>query len=144
MFLAGCFIAPQSGAIPRRLTSLKLQLVQNFAARSILGLRKYDHASASLRSLRWLNVCKQRLIVNDAVMMHKCLKGLSPTIMDKSLGMLLRFWGVFQFTQVQPLPSPHPTNNVGRVYPEKFFRLSTLYRVGEGELQENVSNAALF
>ena len=27
--------------------------------------------------------------------------------MDKSLATLLRFWGVFQFTQVQPLPSPH-------------------------------------
>ena len=27
------------------------------------------------------------------------------TIMDKSLGTLLRFWGVFQFTQVQLLPS---------------------------------------
>ena len=53
----------------------KLQLVQNFAARIILGLRKYDHISAGLRSLRWLNV-KQRLMVNDAVMMDKCLKGL--------------------------------------------------------------------
>ena len=40
------------------------------------------------------------------------------TIMDKILGALLHFWGVFQFTQVEPLPSPHPTNNVGRVYPE--------------------------
>ena len=56
----------------------KLQLVQNFAAWIILGLRKYDHISAGLRSLRWLNV-KQRLMVNDAVMMHKCLKGLSPS-----------------------------------------------------------------
>ena len=28
-------------------------------------------------------------------------------------------------------PSPHPTNNVGRLYP-KFFRVSTLYRVGGG------------
>ena len=55
----------------------KLQLVQNFAARIILGLRKYDHISAGLRSFRWLNV-KQRLKVNDAVMMHKCLKGSSP------------------------------------------------------------------
>ena len=27
-------------------------------------------------------------------------------------------------------PSPHPTNNVGRVYPEFFFRVSTFYRVG--------------
>ena len=59
----------------------KLQLVQNFAARIILGLRKYDHISAGLRSLRWLNV-KQRLMVNDAVMKHKCLKGLSPSYLS--------------------------------------------------------------
>ena len=32
---------------------------------------------------------------------------LISTIMDKSLGTLLRFSGVFQFTQVKPLPSPH-------------------------------------
>ena len=59
----------------------KLQLVQNFAARIILGLRKYDHISAGLRSLQWLNV-KQRLMVNDAVMMHECLKGLSPSYLS--------------------------------------------------------------
>ena len=28
--------------------------------------------------------------------------------------------------------SPHPTNNVGRVYPEFFFRVLTLYRMGGG------------
>ena len=60
----------------------KLQLVQNFAARIILGgLRKYDHISDGLRSLRWLNV-KQRLMVNDAVLMHKCLNGLSPSYLS--------------------------------------------------------------
>ena len=46
-------------------------------------------------------------------------------------------------------PSPHLTNNVERVYPE-FFRVSTLYRVGEREgggereLQENFEKDALF
>ena len=50
--------------------------------------------------------------------------------MDKSLGTLLRFWGVFQFTHVQPLPSPHKQcwTRVSRI----FFRVSTLYRVGGG------------
>ena len=39
--------------------------------------------SAGLRSLRWLSV-KQRLMVNDAVMMHKCLQGLSLSyLLDK-------------------------------------------------------------
>ena len=61
-----------------------------------------------------------------------------PTIMDKSLGTLFPLWGVFQFTQVQPLPSP--TNNVGRGQGDglltrciqNVFRVSTLYRVGGG------------
>ena len=33
---------------------------------------------------RWLNV-KQRLMVNDAVMMHKCLKGPSPSYLSDNL-----------------------------------------------------------
>ena len=50
-----------------------------------------------------------------------------PTIMDKSLETLLRFWGVFRFTPVQNLPSPHKQcwTRVSRI----FFRVSTLYRV---------------
>ena len=62
--------------------------------------------------------------------------------MDKSLGTLLRFWGVFQFTQVQPLP--HPTNNVGRVYPEFFSEFQLCIVWGKGELQENFEKDALF
>ena len=55
---------------------------------------------------------------------------LFQTIMDKSLGTLLHFWGVFRFTQVQPLPSRHKQcwTRVSRI----FFRVSTLYRVGGG------------
>ena len=49
--------------------------------------------------------------------------------MDKSLGTLLSFWGVFQFTQVQPLPSP-PKQCWTRV-----SRVATLYRVGEGRTE---------
>ena len=50
-----------------------------------------------------------------------CLTFCKPTIMDKSLGSwLLRFWGVFQFTQVQPLPSPHKQcwTRVSRIFSE--------------------------
>ena len=46
-------------------------------------------------------------------------------IMDKSLGTLLRFWGVFQCTQFNP--SPYPTNNFGRVYPEFLLSFSFVY-----------------
>ena len=42
-------------------------------------------------------------------------------------------------------PSLTLQTNVGRVYPEFFFRVqSTLYRVEEGELQENSEKVALF
>lgn len=34
----------------------KLQLVQNFAAWIVLGLKNMDHISEDLRSLKWLNV----------------------------------------------------------------------------------------
>ena len=60
---------------------------------------------------------------------------MHPTIMDKSLGTLLRFWGVFQFTQDQPLPSPHKQcwMHASRI----FSKFQLCIRWGEGELQEN-------
>jgi hypothetical protein len=51
------------------MTVKKLQLVQNFAARIVLGLRKYDHISEGIQSLKWLNVT-DTLFLNDAVMVH--------------------------------------------------------------------------
>ena len=59
----------------------KLQLVQNFAARIVLGLRKYDHISEGIQSLKWLNV-KDTLFLNDAVMVHKCLHGGVPAYLS--------------------------------------------------------------
>ena len=77
-------------------------------------------------SLRPLSFYKRPALVSLNEDYHE----LTATIMDKSLGTLLRFWGVFQFTQVQPLPSPHKQcwTRVSRI----FFRVSTLYRVGGG------------
>ena len=43
----------------------KLQLVQNYAGRLVLGLRKYDHISKGLKSLKWLNV-EDKLFFNDS------------------------------------------------------------------------------
>ena len=37
----------------------KMQLVQNFAARIIVGLRKFDHVTPALKELKWLNVIDQ-------------------------------------------------------------------------------------
>ena len=55
----------------------KLQKVQNFAGRIILGLGKYDHISDGLRSLKWLPI-RPKVILNDATMMHKCINKLVP------------------------------------------------------------------
>ena len=38
----------------------KLQLVQNYACRIVAGLRKYDHVSEALKSLKWLNLYSDR------------------------------------------------------------------------------------
>lgn len=55
----------------------KLQLVQNFAARIVLGLRKFDHISQGIRSPNWLPVC-DRFYLNDAIMIFKCIHNLVP------------------------------------------------------------------
>ena len=41
-------------------------------------------------------------------------------------------------------PSPHLTNNVGRVYPDLFSEFQFCIGWGEGELQENFEKDALF
>lgn len=60
----------------------KLQLVQNFAARIVLGLRKFDHISQGLRTLGWLNIDK-KLFFNDSVMMYKCMHESTPTYLTQ-------------------------------------------------------------
>jgi len=55
----------------------KLQLMQNFGARIVLGLKKYDHISAGLKSLKWLSD-SQKLYFNDILMVFKCVNNLVP------------------------------------------------------------------
>jgi len=55
----------------------KLQYVQNFAARIICNVRKYDHISSTLRNLRWLPV-KTNLYYRDATLTFKCMAGQAP------------------------------------------------------------------
>ena len=77
---------------------------------------------------------KDTKIISVEVVVYVLLT-VTSTIINKSLGSLLHFWDVFQFTQVQLLPSAHKQcwTRVSRI----FFRVSTLYRVGEQKLQEN-------
>ena len=51
------------------------------------------------------------------------------------LGILLNFWGVFQFTHTLPLPSPHKQHwtHVSRFF---FFQFRLCIGWGEGKLQE--------
>ena len=54
----------------------------------------------------------------------------------------LHFWGVFQFTQVQPLPSLRKQCWTGVTWLFSEFQLCI--GLGEGELQENFEKGALF
>ena len=58
--------------------SKKLQLVQNFAAKSITGNRKYDSATNSLQKLKFLNL-QQRRNIHEAVFVHKSILQLNPS-----------------------------------------------------------------
>ena len=55
----------------------KLQRVQNFAARILVGLRTYDHVSPAFKELKWLNV-KDQLYLRDAILVFKSLHNLTP------------------------------------------------------------------
>ena len=54
----------------------QLQSVQNYAL-IVTGLRKFDHTSEALKSLKWLNV-KDILLFNDLLMVYKCMNNLTP------------------------------------------------------------------
>ena len=56
----------------------KLQLVQNFAGKDCLGLKKFNHISETRGSLIWLNV-SEKILFNDLVLVFKCLNGLAPS-----------------------------------------------------------------
>ena len=55
----------------------RLQVTQNFAARSILGKNKYDSGKAALRELNLLNL-EQRRLVHESVFAHKALSEKLP------------------------------------------------------------------
>ena len=60
----------------------KLQFVQNFAARVVLGLRKFNHISQGRRSLKWLDVT-EKVLFNDLILVFKCVNGLAPDHLSK-------------------------------------------------------------
>ena len=58
----------------------RLQLVQNFSGRIVLGLRKYDRISEGLKLLKWVPIA-DKLFLN--VMVHKCLIGRAPDYLSQ-------------------------------------------------------------
>ena len=63
---------------------LKLQRIQNTAARIVLRRSKRDSISAALRELHWLPV-KQRITFKTACIVHKCLYGNAPKYLTELL-----------------------------------------------------------
>ena len=62
----------------------KMQLVPNFAARIIVGLRKFDHVTPALKELKWLNVSNQ-LYLKDAVLVFKSKASSSFQAIQKAI-----------------------------------------------------------
>ena len=58
---------------------LKLQAVQNFAARIISNTRKFDNVTPILKDLRRLLPVKSQLHYRDSVLAFKCMSGLTPS-----------------------------------------------------------------
>ena len=55
----------------------QLQLIQNAAAKAIVGLHKYDHLGDTLKELHWLPI-SYRIKFKVLLLVYKCLNGLGP------------------------------------------------------------------
>ena len=55
----------------------RLQYVQNFAARIVCSVKKYELITSTLKNLRWLPV-KTHLYCRDAILAFKCMSGCAP------------------------------------------------------------------
>ena len=62
----------------------KLQLIQNAAARLIVGLKKRDHVTPTLRELHWLPV-EQRILFKVMLLTFKALNNKGPAYLKELL-----------------------------------------------------------
>ena len=61
----------------------KIQLIQNYAARAIVGnVGKYNHVSPLLKELDWLPI-KEHLQYRDAMLMHNCMYNQAPSYLSQ-------------------------------------------------------------
>ena len=62
----------------------KLQLIQNFAALILTGVRKYDSITQALKGLGRISVEKQ-LFLRNMAMIFKCVNGLEPSYLSQKI-----------------------------------------------------------
>ena len=62
----------------------RFQSVMNAAARTVAGLRRYDHISQTLADLHWLRA-PERIIFKIAVLTYRCLHGTAPGYLANQL-----------------------------------------------------------
>ena len=98
--------------------SKSLQRVQNFAAKSITGNRKYDSATESLMKLNLLNL-QQRRSVHETVLVHKALQDKSSENINTLYQQHLSKSNTRQATHKKLSVPPHRTSK---------FEKSPLYR----------------
>ena len=55
----------------------QLQLIQNAAAKTIMGKYKHDHLDCDLKDLHWLDI-RQRVLFKIALLVYKSLNGSAP------------------------------------------------------------------
>ena len=70
----------------------KLQLIQNFACRIILGIKKFDHVSAARKSLGWLSI-REKLLLNIVTMVQKCRTNQAPPYLCNLFHDRFSVWG---------------------------------------------------
>ena len=68
---------------------LKLQYVQNAAARLITGIRKHDHITPILMDLHWLPV-NEHIQFKILLLTFKSLNGLAPVYIDEMIQRYVR------------------------------------------------------
>ena len=66
----------------------KLQKIQNFAARIITGVTKYQHVTPALKELHWLPV-RQRIKYKVLTLTYQMIHGLAPSYLCEMLTMYI-------------------------------------------------------
>lgn len=73
----------------------KIQLIQNYAARIISGVSRFDHISPTVRALGWLPI-REHLLYRDTLLMFKCINGQAPPYLCDKFKKEIKFTIILQ------------------------------------------------